>query len=455
MSTNKTVSAAFAAATTTSGTDASPYVNVAAVVYGRNPSYSTSECTQIADDFDVVLNAMDCRQTIKSVNPKTIVLAYTNSSNCTAGDDLCTYLQSLSNPENYFLDSTVNGSVQNIDGSVFTRNIGQRICAYSGSCADGGSGSRWQTDYTVDASRSVIAGFFSNVAAHLPANTDGWFFDNMDRGCGYGGNLTSGQIAHGITAPFSFSSGQPMEDNCNALRQAMNAAMPANIYTVDNISNYGITSCGGYGWQRCTNQLGGVTLSHNYAQAVLTTRGVLQEFEYRFSTLLPEFQANYGGLNEIWQAKGKPSNSLYIMWWVSSGSGTGIADNSDRIKLYALGTHLIFQFDRSYMRYDGLNSNNSPLTGDWFGAMGAPLGLPSGNSYTVDGGRTYRRDFQNAIVLDRFRLTSSDNYTDTATYSLGGTYYPVNADGTYGSPISSVTLQNAQVFIGIKDPAFK
>ncbi len=225
--------------------------------------------------------------------------------------------------------------------------------------------------------------------------------------------------------------------------------LPQDWYFVDNTSNYQITHCGGYGWQDCTSEWEGIQLSRPYARAFMLTRGVFQEFQYRISDTLSNFDAGYGGLEEIWEAKGRPANHLYIMWWVSSAP-QGIEDNGERVKLFALGTHLLYQWDRSFLRYDGQNANNTPLTGDWFGAMGAPIGNPLGKRYQLDD-RTLRRDFENGIVIVRYRTHSSQGYTELATYDLDGLYRPVYAGGSLGPPTRTITLHNAEAFIGIKD----
>jgi uncharacterized repeat protein (TIGR02543 family) len=448
-SSDQTLNATFSAAANT-GVDQSKYVNLAGLAYGRSPSYSQSECVQMSNKFDVILEGIECRATIKNTDPTDILLAYTNSSNCTEGDPLCTFLESQPNPEDHFLNYT-EPSVQEIDGSTFNRRTGDRVCTYGWGCADNGNGTRWQTDYVSASARDLLVSYYSD-RSNLPPNTDGWFFDNMDRGCAYSGNVASGAIEYGA-APFSLSEFQPMEDACNALKSAMNAGIPQDLYFIDNISNWGLTYCNsGWGWRACSNQYNGMALSRTYADAVLKTRGTLQEFEYRMTTPLAELDDNYGGLKEIWEAKGRPNNNLFIMWWVSAGV-SGIPSNSDRIKIYALGTHLEYQFARSFMRYDGADTNSAPLTGDWFEAMAAPIGNAINERYSVDA-RTYRRDFENGLVLVRHIVNWDDNYTDSASYNLGDTYYPVHADGTYGAPVTSVTLRNGEAFIGVKSTTF-
>jgi len=176
---------------------------------GAVPDYSDSECQDMANRFDVIIgaDAGTCRQTIKRINNSRIILAYTNSSNCTDGDELCSYLQSQPNSEDYFLNFTT-ASRQDIDGSVYSRPSGSRVCSYGWGCDDGGRGTRWTTNYTTDASRQKIASFLSQT---LPAYTDGWFVDNMDRGCSYSGSVQSGSAEYGLTAGSDLSGGLKME----------------------------------------------------------------------------------------------------------------------------------------------------------------------------------------------------------------------------------------------------
>lgn len=430
------------------GGKGSPAVNVAGLAYGRSPRYSPAECADMAGKFDVILAANECREIIRRTSPGVVVLEYTNSTNCTRGDPLCTFLHRQPDPEAYFLNVTA-ASVQEINGKRFGRRPGDRLCSYDWGCAHNGPGTRWTTDYRGAESRSTLVRYFTD-RANLPAGADGWFFDNMGLGCSYTGSLESGAAEYGISGPYYFHS-RAMEEACNRLTGEIDAAMPSDVYFINNIADYGITYCGGkWGWQQCTRSVQGKSMRRSYAAAVTTGRGTLQEYKYRFSTTLAEFDDNYGGLNEVWQARGRPGNHLYVMWWLNQGGG-GVAADSARVRLFALGTHLLYQFPTSYLRYDGKSLNNTPLTGDWFGALAAPLGSAQGERSAVDR-RTFRRVFSNGIVLTRFRTADGDDYTSGGTYELGGTYYPVNADGSYGQPVTSVTLRNAESFVGVKAP---
>ncbi len=422
---------------------------VAALAYDRPQGYSSADCKDIAQHFDLVIGLNDyaCRRQAKKINPKLIALQYTNSSNCTAGDPLCSYLEKQANPAQFFLKFVTNG-VQDIDGKRYKRLMGSRVCAYGddGWCEDEGQGSRWTTDYISPSSRQKIVSFFSNPNNLQPAY-DGYFFDNMDRGCSYPGIVAEGKVDHDaqLDNDGNLGANTLLERGCNELRAEIDKALPENMYAINNISNYGLDQCHANWWRICTSKPG---YSQPYPEAVALGRGVLQEFYYRFSKTLPDVKTNYNGLKEIWRTLGSPSNHIYVAWWMRAGDAD-VESNSDRVKLYALGTHLLFQFPAMYMRYDGADANNQPLEGDWFGALGVDLGLPKADAYVMDDGRTIRRDFEKGIVIVRFRLKDQENYTDQAVYRLAKPVQAIDATGRKLQAQTEITLHNAQAYIGL------
>ena len=60
----------------------------------------------------------------------------------------------------------------------------------------------------------------------------------------------------------------------------------------------------------------------------------------------------------------------------------------------------------------------------------------------------WRRDFTKGIVLFRPWKSGSQIETELDTQSqalaLGGTYYPLSADGTLGAPVTSVSLRGGE-----------
>jgi hypothetical protein len=67
----------------------------------------------------------------------------------------------------------------------------------------------------------------------------------------------------------------------------------------------------------------------------------------------------------------------------------------------------------------------------------------------------WRRDFTNAIVLLRawdYTKIESEVETPSQPIQLGGTYYPLKADGTTGAGITSLTLRGNEGAILMKAP---
>ena len=63
--------------------------------------------------------------------------------------------------------------------------------------------------------------------------------------------------------------------------------------------------------------------------------------------------------------------------------------------------------------------------------------------------RLYQRSFTNALVL--YKPLSYGNGVTGAladatatTHALGGTYYPLQADGTVGAPVTTISLRNGE-----------
>jgi len=422
------------------------YIRAAALAYGRSPTYSSAECTEMGKRFGVILGSASqvCGSVIKAANPNVILLSYVNTSNFTQDDSLYQYAQSHGGADMFSLNALTT-AVQSIDGQTINLAAGDRVWSYR-------QGNRWQTDYSTPTARQRLVNYMQDEVTKLRANGwSGFFIDNEDRGCGYSGTLVSGSAEGGFVGSVSLESGLLMETNCNAMKLMLDQQIASDLYLVHNTGNYGTRTLhdAPWFWQIGVTQVNSTPLTKEYAAAFVVARGALQEFRYSFTNLLGDLEDNYGGLYEIWTKKGSPANNLYIMWWLYAGNGSDVATNSDRVKMFALGTHLLYQWSRSYIHYDGSNYNDQPLTGDWIGAMGAPIGNASGDKSAVDS-HTYRRNFQNGVVLVRFRTSSGDNYTDSGVYNLGGNYYPVDANGNISSTaVTSVTLRNSETFIGV------
>ena len=117
----------------------------------------------------------------------------------------------------------------------------------------------------------------------------------------------------------------------------------------------------------------------------------------------------------------------------------------------------------------------------WFPAMGVDLGAPTGARQIDEAGNTawrmgsvisghspigdcgstgcpnvWRRDFADGIVLMRpFRGSlhlEAELDTPSQPIALGGTYYPLKADGTLGAGVTSITLRAAEAAILMGSP---
>jgi hypothetical protein len=73
---------------------------------------------------------------------------------------------------------------------------------------------------------------------------------------------------------------------------------------------------------------------------------------------------------------------------------------------------------------------------------------PAGQSYTI-----YRRDYANASVLWRPSSGSTWGSTSTATYNLGESFRPLNANGTMGAAVTSVGIRNCEGMILVRTGA--
>ncbi len=122
---------------------------------------------------------------------------------------------------------------------------------------------------------------------------------------------------------------------------------------------------------------------------------------------------------------------------------------------------------RTFLDPFGGDAPASPWSQHFFGALTYNIGPPTSTWYLFAGGAdpadatktyyVYARQYAYALVLYK-PLSSTDNGSangttadaTATTYSLNGTYRPLNADGTLGMPVTSVTLRNGEGAILIK-----
>jgi hypothetical protein len=154
---------------------------------------------------------------------------------------------------------------------------------------------------------------------------------------------------------------------------------------------------------------------------------------------------------------------------VLDSSPQGGAPTDPRTEIATLAYYyLLADPNTTFLDYDGGYDPSGPWSQHWFPAMNANIGQPTGSWSLFASGtdpsntsltyHIYQRSFTNGLVLYK-PLSYGNGVTGTTvdatatTESLGGTYYPLQADGTLGAPITSITLRNGQGAILIKDSA--
>jgi hypothetical protein len=121
--------------------------------------------------------------------------------------------------------------------------------------------------------------------------------------------------------------------------------------------------------------------------------------------------------------------------------------------------YLLADPNSTFLDYDGGFDTTGPWSRHWFPAMGVNIGQPTGSWSLFAAGadpansaltyHVYQRAYSNGLVLYKplsygngVNGTTSD--ATATTQDLGGTYYPLQADGTLGAPITSITLRNGE-----------
>jgi hypothetical protein len=154
---------------------------------------------------------------------------------------------------------------------------------------------------------------------------------------------------------------------------------------------------------------------------------------------------------------------------VLDSSPQGGAATDPRTELATLAYYyLLANPNTTFLDYDGGVDPAGPWNTHWFPAMNANIGQPIGNWSLFASGADpanpaltydiFQRSYTNALVLYKplsygkgVTGTTADN--TATTVALGGTYYPLQADGTLGAPITRLTLRNGEGAILIKDTA--
>jgi hypothetical protein len=138
----------------------------------------------------------------------------------------------------------------------------------------------------------------------------------------------------------------------------------------------------------------------------------------------------------------------------------GGAPTDPRTELATLAYYyLLANPSTTFLDYDGGYNPSGPWNQHWFPAMNANIGQPTGSWSLLASGadpansslayHVYQRSFTNGLVLYK-PLSYGNGVTGTTadntatTLSLGGLYYPLQADGTLGAPITSISLRNGE-----------
>jgi hypothetical protein len=129
--------------------------------------------------------------------------------------------------------------------------------------------------------------------------------------------------------------------------------------------------------------------------------------------------------------------------------------------------YLLADPNTTFLDFFGGYNPGTSWTDHWSPAAAYNIGQPAGGWSLFASGtdpavatlsyHVYQRAFSNALVLYK-PLSYANGVTGTladgtaTTHALAAMYYPLQADGTLGAPVSSVTLRNGEGAILIKTP---
>jgi hypothetical protein len=199
------------------------------------------------------------------------------------------------------------------------------------------------------------------------------------------------------------------------------------------------------------------TAGGGYDAVPLTTAAAASFEEF----LLRPLQANWTqvlDVADLVSARLAPGRSAYLVL----DSHPGATSPTDpRTQLATLAYYyLLADPQRTFLMFFGGYNPSSSWTEHWSPAaavdVGQPLGpmrlFASGNDPANPrlGYRIYARDYSKALVLYKplsYTLGVGNGTTDdttATTHSLGGTFRRLQADGTLGPPITTITLRNGE-----------
>jgi hypothetical protein len=443
-----------------------PYIHNGTINYypGAENHRNTANGSWLGTHFDVIIGMSEpeyapLRAETVAANPKVKILGYIQLEQVTKSqsDSLYQRIMKQQDPRSFFFYALTD-CTQTIGSQDYIRKAGQKICTdYGDQCyPDDREGSRWLLDNTSPENRRFIVRWVQDTYKNRNKDLHGFMIDNNSTG-GAGTRLKTGKMhraSGNVEAPFNILSwGSGYEAYMNYLMQQVDSEVDPEALLVSNYGNYDLTNCSIWGWPSnpdgCMTSLNGIKFTYPIAKRLAFERGLLTEFKIDFTDTYSTVDKSNVPLKEVWQARNKPSSAIYFQYYKPTGVPGVVHESADRIKLWSLATHLLYQFDKLYFHYHS-KDNISPDT-DWFEAQNARIGEAIDEKTPMDE-RTHKRRFSNGIVLVRFRTSDKDNYTDSQHYDLGGAYYPVTPAGrTIGDhPVTHITLRNQEGFIGVK-----
>ena len=160
--------------------------------------------------------------------------------------------------------------------------------------------------------------------------------------------------------------------------------------------------------------------------------------------------------------------TLYASTYVNTIANTYPHGNSatpaQRMKLWELASYyMVVPSTPQNLTLQLENQWNAPYSSLWLRAQEADIGHPLGARVLASRGTDplgqayalYTRDMDRALVIMRVNQGwGSHSYTDATAVTIPlpttDQWVPLNADGTLGSPVTSVTLRNVEAAILIK-----
>jgi hypothetical protein len=204
------------------------------------------------------------------------------------------------------------------------------------------------------------------------------------------------------------------------------------------------------------------TGSRAEGNAVIKAAGVgFEEFALRPNSV------NWSGFNDMadlvkQRLASDPAAELVLDSHPGTASLTDARTRAGVLSYY----YLVADPDRTYLMTFGGVAPNASWQSRWIPAAAVDIGKPKGNLTTFATGadpqrltlqyRVFAREYDNALVLFKplsYQLGQGTGTTADATattHKLNGNYRVLNADGTTGPVISSITLRNGEGAVLLK-----